>query len=75
MATKPGYRQRDLAQQGCDTTLPDRSLVNDALTVSNVLNLPDWIILRLAAAVDGNPKTKVTPVASVLTFIRLVGHR
>lgn len=41
MATKPVHRQLDLAQQGRDITLPNRSLVNGVLSFSSVLSLPN----------------------------------
>jgi iron complex transport system substrate-binding protein len=67
VATKPIYRQLDVAQEGRDILMPEMSLVNGALTFSSVLSLPialDELVPRLAAAKDGDPDTEPEPIDS-----------
>lgn len=61
----PLYRQLDAAQEGRDIFLTDEVL-NGALSFGTVLSLPlvlDELIPRIAAAVDGEPDTKTTPLS------------
>lgn len=66
VAGNPVYQGLDVARQGRDILLPERSLVNGALSFGSVLSLPvalDEMAPRLAAAVDGRPDTAVSPVS------------
>lgn len=60
----PIYRQLDVAQEGRDVFLDVNDPLAGALSFSTVLSLPfalDGLVPQLAAAVDGDPGTRVAP--------------
>ncbi|SDK40024.1 iron complex transport system substrate-binding protein [Actinopolyspora mzabensis] len=59
------YKQLDVVEQGRDITMQRQSTLNGAVTFSTPLSLPialDGLVPRMAAAIDGDPSTKVQPV-------------
>lgn len=60
------YQQLDVAQQGRAIFLEDNGALGSALSHSTVLSLPlllDELVPRLAAAVDGDPATELSPTS------------
>ncbi len=67
VANKSVYQALDVARQGRDVIMPKMSRLNGALSFSSVLSLPtalDGLVPRLAAAIDADPATAVSPVPS-----------
>lgn len=66
LADDPIYQALDVAREGRDILLPELSLANGALSFGSVSSLPialDEMAPRLAAAIDGNPETEVSPAS------------
>lgn len=60
------YQALDVAQEGRDVLLPEKSLLNGAVSFSSLLSLPialGGLVPRIAAAIDGDPATEVKKVS------------
>ncbi|GAB3550384.1 iron complex transport system substrate-binding protein [Actinopolyspora lacussalsi] len=65
IARKQVYKQLDVVKQGRDITMQRQTTLNGAVSFSSPLSLPialDGLVPRMAAAIDGDPSTKVQPV-------------
>lgn len=63
---QPVYQQLSTVREGRDVVMPKMSRLNGALSFSSALSLPlvfDELVPRIVKAVDGDPATRVAPVA------------